>query len=139
MKILVVDDADLSLVLTSRVIESMGHEVVACQSGEQALNLLEQSQMPSIAVIDWMMPKMSGLDVMKRLRASTAPGQVFIVMLSARAEVEDREEALRAGANLYVSKPLRPHEIAQALQTAERALSEWSAESDEGPNFAKAN
>lgn len=118
MKILVVDDAELSLMFATRVLEQHGHDVTALRSGEAAVDLLKKGDWPQVIFLDWMMPGMDGLDVCRAIRASPDGGRVYIVIITARALEADRREAIAAGANLHIAKPARADDMENAVQAA---------------------
>jgi CheY-like chemotaxis protein len=124
LKILVVDDAELSLMFATRVLEQHGHDVVALRSGEAAVDLLKKGEWPQVIFLDWMMPGMDGLDVCRAIRASPDGGRVFIVIITARALEADRREAIGAGANLHIAKPARAEDMENAVLAAAKMYQE---------------
>ncbi len=109
--LLVADDDEDILTLVQLRLARSGFEVLVARDGEQALALALERQ-PDLAVLDWMMPKASGLDVLRRLRANEGTAAMPVVLLTARAAGTDIEEGLAAGANDYIVKPFSPQELA---------------------------
>jgi diguanylate cyclase (GGDEF)-like protein len=122
MKILIAED-DLT---SQRVLEAMllkwGHEPVVTGNGQDAWERLQSGNAPRLALLDWMMPGMSGLDVCRQVRQRTAPGYTYVIILTARSDSQDAITALEAGADDFVSKPFHPHELRARINTAQRIL-----------------
>ena len=93
-----------------------GYEVVVARDGEEALRLAREKQ-PDLAVLDWMMPKASGLEVLRALRADEETSSIPVLMLTARASASDIEQGLAAGADDYIAKPFSPQELASRVQS----------------------
>lgn len=107
-KILVVeDDADLREILTLRLVDS-GHTVHPVKSGKEAIPALRVNKYDLI-ILDWMMPDVNGLDVLKEFRQQG--GQTPVLMLTAKSWVDDKEKALDSGADDYVTKPFDYKEL----------------------------
>ncbi len=104
-RILVVDDNALNRDMLSRRLGRKGYEVEVAEVGEGALRLLENKPF-DLVVLDWMMPGLSGIDVLKRIREQRSQVELPVIMATARTEAEDVVEALKAEANDYVTKPL---------------------------------
>jgi two-component system, OmpR family, response regulator MprA len=106
--ILVVDDDQKLLNMLRRTLAYEGFHVSTAADGNAALDQV-QAQRPDVIVLDWMMPGLDGIGVMKQLRA--ADNQTLILMLTARDAVEDRVEGLEGGADDYLVKPFAPSEL----------------------------
>jgi len=104
-RILVVDDNPTNRELLLHRLEKASYTVTIAESGEDALALLRDATF-DLVLLDWMMPGMSGIEVLRRIRATRSPIELPVIMATARAEPDDIVEALRAEANDYVSKPL---------------------------------
>ena len=103
------DDADIRELVAFRL-ERSGYTVLQAADGEEALALaLEHT--PDLAVLDVMMPKMDGFEVVRRLRAEEATKRMPIIMLTARAQDSDVEEGFESGADDYLRKPFSPQEL----------------------------
>ncbi|MBK9142123.1 MAG: response regulator transcription factor [Candidatus Melainabacteria bacterium] len=112
-KLLVVeDDADL-LSLLDTALRAQGHNVMQCRGGGEALSVLRAYKFDLI-VLDWMMPDITGLDVCKQFRAMG--GKAPILMLTAKASVDDKETCLDAGADDYLTKPFDNKELAARIR-----------------------
>ncbi|WP_342509983.1 response regulator transcription factor [Sporosarcina sp. FSL K6-2383] len=107
MKILVVDDDPNILELVSIQLMQAGYTVLKAADGLEAMELLE-TDMPDLAVIDVMMPRMDGYTLTKKLRAEA---DIPVLLLTAKGELEDKEKGFLAGSDDYVVKPFEPKEL----------------------------
>jgi DNA-binding response OmpR family regulator len=104
--LVVEDDANLARLL-ARELEAVGYQVRLALDGETALRLFDEVR-PDLVILDWMLPGMDGIDVLRRLRLTTA---VPVLMLTARAEEVDRVIGLELGADDYLTKPFGKREL----------------------------
>ena len=104
-RLLVVDDNELNRDMLSRRLKKRGYAVVVAEDGRRALELVEKQQFDLI-LLDIMMPGLSGLDVLRSLRDRHSVSELPVIMATARDQGEDIVEALKLGANDYVTKPL---------------------------------
>lgn len=109
-KILVVDDEVDLLEIVSMALKRDGHTVVTATSAEQAIDLV-RTQMPSLVILDNMLPGMSGFDFCRQIRASRIVKHIPVIMLSAKAQESDRLTGLEYGADDYVTKPFSTKEL----------------------------
>ena len=114
--LLVADDDEDILTLVQLRLARSGFEVIVARDGEEALRLAEE-RCPDLAVLDWMMPKLSGLEVLRAIRASESTSHIPVLLLTARASDSDVQAGLDAGADDYVAKPFSPQELAGRVQT----------------------
>ena len=105
MKILLVEDHADSRRNLQRLIERRGHEVVAVGSAEEAERAVAGETFPFL-ILDWMLPGKSGVELCRELRARERGDEMFILLVTARGDTEDLQQALDAGANDYLTKPL---------------------------------
>ncbi|OYU35670.1 response regulator [Novosphingobium sp. PASSN1] len=103
--ILVVDDMEANRAVLARRLEKYGYSVISVDSGPAALARLAHA-VPDIILLDYMMPQMNGIEVLHELRAKHETREVPVIMVTARAEGEATIEALEAGADDYVTKPI---------------------------------
>jgi DNA-binding response OmpR family regulator len=103
--VLVVDDMAANRSVLCRQLELNRYHAISVDSGEAALELLTRTR-PDIVLLDYMMPNMNGIEVLRRLRADPATVDLPVIMVTARAENEATIEALEAGADDYVTKPI---------------------------------
>ncbi|HJN21297.1 MAG: phosphate regulon transcriptional regulator PhoB [Alphaproteobacteria bacterium] len=108
--ILLVEDEPSIVELLSYNLKREGFEVRETGDGEEAL-LMIRERPPDLVILDWMLPSVSGLEVCRQLRRDPNLQQLPIIMLTARAEEDDRVRALDSGADDYVTKPFSPSEV----------------------------
>ncbi len=106
-RILIVDDEQWVCTLVGRYLEQAGYDVASASDGEKALAKFESFR-PDLIVLDWMLPKIDGLEVARRVRMQSS---VPIIMLTARADEMDRIEGLDSGTDDYVVKPFSAREL----------------------------
>ena len=123
MKILLVEDHPGSRRNLQRLIERRGHEVVGVGSAEEAEAALATQSFPFL-ILDWMLPGKSGVALCRQLRAQPNGDEMFILLVTARADTADLEKALKAGANDYLTKPLDPELLNVRISVAERQIRE---------------
>ncbi len=123
MRILLVEDHSASRAQLQRVLERRGHHVVAVGSAEEAERELA-TQTFSFLILDWMLPGKSGLDLCRDVRSKEGFDPVFILLVTARGDTEDLEQALEAGANDYLTKPLDLGLLQVRLSVAEKRIAE---------------
>ncbi len=122
MRILIADDDAVSRRVLEATLKRWGYEVVVARDGGQAWSMLETDPGLSLAILDWMMPGMDGLEVCERARKAPATRSVYILMLTARGRREDLVAGLQAGANDYVTKPFDQEELKARVQVGVRVV-----------------
>jgi CheY-like chemotaxis protein len=113
--ILICDDEVPLRRLVAATLDGLGHTLLEADDGGRALDEI-RARRPDLVVLDVMMPSYSGLEVLAEMRADPALAETKVVVLTARAQLSDREAALAAGADLFIAKPFHPHELADAVQ-----------------------
>ena len=103
--ILIVDDIEDNRVLLERALKMSGYRTVSVESGQQALAIMSENT-PDLVLLDWMMPGLSGFDTLKRIRESHDAAHLPVIMCTAIGEEANIVDALDAGANDYVTKPV---------------------------------
>jgi DNA-binding response OmpR family regulator len=109
-KVLVADDEPHLLRLVKFRLERDGYEVLTAADGETALQVARDEH-PDLCVLDVMMPKRSGFDVLRDLRADAACNHMKVIMLTARAQDRDLDAGFSLGADDYITKPFSPQEL----------------------------
>ena len=117
MDVLVAEDDPLSARILRRAIESFGHTVTVVTDGELAWAAI-RDQGFRIVISDWMMPRLDGVELCRRVRASESESYTYIMLLTSRSERDDRIEALQAGVDDFLSKPLDRTELEARLRAA---------------------
>lgn len=125
--VLIVEDEDALATLLQYNLDKEGYRVAVASDGEEALVLVDE-QLPDLVVLDWMLPKISGLEVCRRLRSRPETRNVPIIMLTARGEESDRIRGLDTGADDYVIKPFSMTEFTARLRAVLRRIRPGLAE-----------
>lgn len=114
-EILLADDEPNQIELMKFNLEKSGFLVKSAYNGEQALDMIYEKK-PNVLIADWMMPKMSGIELCKILRSNKDTKLLPIIMLSARSEEADKSLGLDTGADDYISKPFSPMELVSRVK-----------------------
>jgi len=122
MRVLIADDDEIYRSLLCTTLSRWGYQVFAVSDGDQAFACLSADDAPALAVLDWMMPGLSGPEICKRLRAAPGPRYTYILLLTACSEMKEVVEGLEAGADDYLTKPFDASELRARLRTAARIL-----------------
>lgn len=122
MKILIAEDDMVSRCLLEELLGGWGHEVLIAEDGESAMALVTRRARFDVAILDWMMPGVAGVSVCKAIREQAVERHPYVLMLTAKSQLEDVVSGLDAGADEYLTKPYRPAELAARLRAAERFL-----------------
>ena len=123
MKILIADDASTMRHLLLSALSRTGYDVEVAASGDHAWSVLQRSESPEIAILDWMMPGMTGVEICQKLRERTERNNgpyVYVIMLTGLDAASDLAAGLDAGADDYMTKPFKPAELNARLRNAER-------------------
>lgn len=121
-RILIAEDHHVSRHLLERNLTNWGFDVISVEDGEAAMEVLEAEDAPSLAVVDWMMPKLDGIQVCKRVRQRTGRPYIYLVLLTAKSQKEDIAAGLEAGADDYVIKPFDADELRARLKVGQRVV-----------------
>ena len=103
-KIMVVDDNVDSIMILRSILESQGYKVFTAQSGVDALELLKH-EVPDLILLDVMMPQMSGIEVLERIKTTHVTSKVPVIMVTAKIQDEDVMTGYQHGADYYITKP----------------------------------
>ncbi|MCX7605147.1 MAG: diguanylate cyclase [Bryobacteraceae bacterium] len=122
VRVLVADDSLVMRRLLEASLTGWGYEPVPAADGRQAWEVLTGDDPPPIAILDWMMPGLSGLEVCRKLRERGSPPYVYVILLTARGMREDIVEGMNAGADDYVVKPFDKHELEVRLRAGRRII-----------------
>ena len=106
-KILVVEDNEINMYLSCRILKSSGYEVIEARSGEEGVELAIKEK-PDLIIMDIQLPGIDGYEATKRLRKSEADGEIPIIALTSYAMAGDRKKAIKAGCTGYIEKPINP-------------------------------
>ncbi len=121
MMILIAEDDLVARRVLSATLRKLGHEVVSAEDGEEAFAAYAREPF-AIVVTDWMMPRLDGLGLCRRIRAEPAPRYTYIIMLTALKGKDRYLEGMNAGADDFVTKPFDRDELQARLRVAARVL-----------------
>jgi diguanylate cyclase (GGDEF)-like protein len=122
MLVLIADDETVSRRLLARMLSTCGYEVLTASDGDEAWRILERPDAPRLAILDWMMPGMTGPQLCRKLRELNREPYTYVLLLTARTEKEDVVEGMEAGADDYVTKPFEAKELQVRLRAGRRIL-----------------
>lgn len=122
MKILIAEDDPVSRRLLEAFLRKWGYAVVAVAKGDDAWALLEAEEPPRLAILDWMMPGIEGVEICRRVRERIGRPYTYMILLTARGHKQSLLTGLKAGADDYLSKPFDAEELRARLQVGERIL-----------------
>jgi DNA-binding response OmpR family regulator len=115
-RVLIVDDVEDNRVLFERILERAGYETESCESGARALRLIGLRR-PDLVLLDWMMPEMSGIEVLKLIREKHPQKELPVVMCTGLGDRVSVIEAYGAGANDFIQKPVIPNSLVTLVQS----------------------
>jgi two-component system cell cycle response regulator len=121
-RILIAEDDPVSRRLLELFLVKWGFEVAVATTGTEALAMLERMDAPRLAILDWMMPGMEGVQVFQKLRESSDRPYVYVMLLTARTQKEDLLQGLESGADDYLTKPFDSQELRARLHVGQRIL-----------------
>jgi DNA-binding response OmpR family regulator len=122
MKVLIAEDDPTSRCFLEATLVKWGFEVTVARDGAEAIAAVESGEMPAMAILDWMMPGIDGVEVCRRLRARGDRSPVYTIILTARSEKQDVIAGLEAGADDYVTKPFDRQEMHARLKVGMRIV-----------------
>ena len=122
MRILVADDDLTTRLVLTGVLRKWGHEVVAAVDGTQAWETMQSVDAPTLAILDWMMPGLSGVEVCSRVRSLPSDQPPYLILLTSKGEKADIVAGLEAGADDYLAKPFDPGELRARVGVGRRMI-----------------
>jgi DNA-binding response OmpR family regulator len=122
MKILIAEDDAVSRRVLEATLVKWGFEVVTTTGGAEAWAAISAAGAPRLAILDWMMPEIDGLEICRRVRQRPSPQPLHIILLTARGQKEDVIKGLQAGADDYVTKPFDHEELRARVQVGVRIV-----------------
>ena len=125
MRILIADDSVVSRHLLEATLRKWGYDVVVACDGSQAWELLSSPDAPRLAILDWVMPGMSGPEVCQRVRQASHTGELnytYLLLLTSKSDREDLIEGMESGADDYLTKPFDHNELKVRLRAGSRVI-----------------
>jgi CheY-like chemotaxis protein len=122
MRILLAEDEPVTRLMLHTALEEWGFQVSACENGQTTWEALQQPEAPQMALLDWLMPGIDGLEICRRVRNEPKLSSSYLILLTARNSKEDVITGLEAGADDYVGKPFDREELRLRLRAGERIL-----------------
>lgn len=123
MRILIAEDDMVSSRVLETTLAKWGHEAVVAHDGVEALAVLQSSGAPSLAILDWMMPGMDGVEVCRKVRQLPGTTPTYVILLTAKGNKEDVVAGLEAGADDYLTKPFERSELRARIEVGARFVS----------------
>ena len=122
MRILLADDDEVSRHILKGTLSRWGFDVISAVDGHEAWQVLQADNAPRLAILDWVMPGMDGVDVCRKVREQLTGPYIYMLLLTSKREKEDIVRGMAAGADDYVSKPFDPQELRVRLKAGERII-----------------
>jgi sigma-B regulation protein RsbU (phosphoserine phosphatase) len=122
MRVLIAEDDMVSCRVLEATLIKWGHEVVVAGDGDAALAVLEGANAPPLAILDWMMPGVDGIELCRRVRGIPTATPPYLILLTAKSGKENVVTGLDAGANDYLTKPFDRAELRARVQVGVRVL-----------------
>jgi diguanylate cyclase (GGDEF)-like protein len=122
MKILIAEDDLAFQCLLAALVTKWGHEPVVASNGLEAWEYLQAPDGPRLALLDWVMPGLNGIDVCRQIRSRAFGGYTYVIIITAKTEQQDAIRALEAGSDDIITKPFHHHELRARINTAQRIL-----------------
>jgi len=122
MRILIADDDLTSRLILKAFLEKSAHEVIEAVDGAEAWQQMQKPDAPSLALLDWMMPAMEGLEVVRRVRAMQSAQPPYLIILTVKDSKADLVAGLDSGANDYLAKPFDAGELRARIEVGRRVI-----------------
>lgn len=122
MRVLIAEDNSGFRQALERMLQKWGYEVLSASNGLQAWEILQTPDTPRIAILDWMMPELDGVEVCRRVREQNHEPYIYILLLTAKDSAEELVEGMEAGADDYLKKPVNTHELRVRLRAGQRII-----------------
>lgn len=122
MRVLAAEDNPVFQSMLKTMLTRWGYQAVMARDGSEAWSILERPDAPRLAVLDWMMPGMDGVEICRQVRAANREPYIYILLLTARTESQDLIEGMDAGADDYLTKPFNAHELRVRIRAGRRIL-----------------
>jgi len=123
MKILLAEDITVTRKLVKRILENNGYKVIEARDGQEAWEILQKEKEEiNLALIDWLMPQLNGLQLCRKIKATENQGYTYIIFLTGKVDIDDVVEGLESGADDYVTKPFDKRELISRIDVGKRFI-----------------
>lgn len=114
-KVMVIDDEPFILMMVEDKLKRAGFKVITLRESVKAMELIRK-EMPDLILLDWMMPELSGIELLKLIKADPALSPIPVFMLTAKGQEEDEKAGLKYGVQRYIIKPFSPKALLEEIQ-----------------------
>ncbi|MBZ5724033.1 MAG: diguanylate cyclase [Acidobacteriia bacterium] len=122
MRVLAAEDNPVYQTMLRAMLTKWGYDVVIARDGNEAWRILQSPDPPRLAILDWMMPGLDGVEICNRVRSAGREPYIYILLLTARTEPQDLVAGMEAGADDYLTKPAKAHELRVRLRAGRRII-----------------
>jgi diguanylate cyclase (GGDEF)-like protein len=122
IQVLIAEDDKLCRTILEKNLKKWGYETISAVDGKEAWKLIQEKNI-QIAILDWIMPKIDGLELCKKIRGNKWDEYIYLIMLTVRNKQSDIRKGFSAGVDDYITKPFDTHELKARLQTGKRIIS----------------
>lgn len=122
MRALIADDSAMSRALLRSTLQRWGYDVVVAEDGEEAWEILSGEDAPPLAILDWVMPGLTGLEVCRKVRKTAREPYTYLLLLTSKNTKEETVEGMDSGADDYIVKPFHEHELQVRLRAGQRII-----------------
>lgn len=122
MKVLIAEDNPGFRQILDRMLKKWGYDVITASNGLEAWGMLQAPDAPRLAILDWMMPELDGVEVCRRVREQNLEPYIYILLLTAKDTSEELVEGMEAGADDYMKKPVNSHELRVRVRAGQRII-----------------
>ena len=127
MKVLIAEDDLTSRLMLTALLKTWGYDPEATENGAEAWLRIQQPDAPRLVILDWNMPEMDGIEIIRRTRALDLPEPPYLIILTSRGNKRDIVAGLGAGANDYISKPYDQEELRARVEVGRRMVAMQAA------------
>lgn len=122
IRVLIAEDDKLCRTILEKNLKKWDYEVISTEDGKEAWTVMQENNI-QIAILDWIMPKMDGVELCKKIREKKWDEYIYLIMLTVRNKQSDIRKGFSAGVDDYITKPFDTHELKARLQTGKRIIS----------------
>lgn len=122
MKILIAEDEFTTRLTVQVCLEEWGYTVASTEDGDSGWKILKKKNAPEIAILDWEMPGLSGVDLCRKIKNMKRSSPIYVILLTARDSKNDISQGFEAGADDYITKPFNDDELRARIKVAERIV-----------------